>query len=91
MVLGNNTGFRCPNCGAAHVWEVDDCDACGYRSEASRGWERERKAQARRDDANGCLWGSWCDIWLIGDLLEGLIWVGRGIVVAVRAVVSALT
>jgi hypothetical protein len=82
MALSSSQGFRCPQCNARHVWVVDDCDACGYRSEASRGWEREGKRQARREWLSGWHW------WCLGDMLEGFFWIGRMIFGAIRAVVS---
>lgn len=90
MVLGRQTGFRCPQCGGASTWDVDECDACGFRSEASRGWERERRRQARKDEAHGCLWGWWDLFWIEG-VWYLVVWTGRLVAVAVRAVWSIWT
>ena len=90
MALSSSQGFRCPQCGARHVWVVDDCDVCGYRSEASLGWEREGKRR-ERNEARGCLWDWWWNTWLLGDLVEVLFWVGRGLFVVLRSIVSLWT
>lgn len=84
--MSRSSGFRCPGCGAAHHWVVDECDACGFRSEASVGWEREGKLQARRELWTGWNWWHW---WCIGDIVEGLFWIGRIVFGAIRAILSS--
>lgn len=83
MTLNRRSGFRCPQCNAAHHWVVDECDACGYRSEASLGWEREGIRETRQSWFSG--WSWWC----IGDMVELLFWGGRLLFGAVRAVVAS--
>ncbi len=87
MVIGRDTGFRCPHCGAVATWEVDECDACGYRTEASRGWEREAKLEERREIRRGCLWMSFDALWIHG-VVEIAALLGRGIWVVLRGIWS---
>jgi hypothetical protein len=90
MVIGNNTGFRCPQCGAAAAWTVDHCDACGYRTGASRVWEAEERKAKREDQAQGCL-GAFVDVLWINGTVELAALLGRGVIALLRAVVSVLT
>ena len=83
--MSRNSGFRCPECGATHHWVVDECDACGYRSETSLGWEREARAGRRREWFTG--W-NWWHVSCIGDLVDFFFWIGRLIWGAVRGAVS---
>ena len=85
MALSSSQGFRCPQCGAAHLWVVDECDACGYRSEASLGWEREGKRRETREWASR--WGI-LDVWSLQGLVELTFFFGRMLWGAVRGVVS---
>ncbi len=85
MALTSSQGFRCPQCGARHVWVVDDCDVCGYRSEASLSWEREGKRRERRAFFTGWSWWDW---WCLGDICELFLWLARVIFGAIRAVLS---
>lgn len=83
--MSRSSYFRCPECGAAHHWVVDECDACGYRSEASLGWESEARARRRGEWLAG--W-NWWHISSIGDIVEIFFWIGRLLWGAVRGAVS---
>ncbi len=88
MALSSSQGFRCPQCGARHVWVVDDCDPCGYRSEVSLGWEREGKKRENREWSSR--WGVF-DFWCFQGLVELIFFCGRLLWLAVRGVVSLWT
>lgn len=76
MIIGRNTGFRCPNCGAASPWEVDECDACGYRTEAMRVWDRDAKHDAEGYGCSNAMLHGIC----LGILVSLLSYVIHGII-----------
>ena len=85
MRRGNDSAFRCPQCGAAANWAVDPCDVCGYESIADRTWRRE----ARRRRGGDWGWWEWWHWWLVGDLIEALFWIGRLVVGLIRGLITS--
>lgn len=90
MARGNNTGFHCPHCGAPAAWDVDQCEACGYRSPADQGWVREARRKERAESARGCL-GSSLDFFVIDGLVELGALLVRGLFALARAIWAVLT
>jgi Zn ribbon nucleic-acid-binding protein len=88
-VIGRNTGFRCPQCEAPSTWEVFECGACGFRTDASRGWEREARRKARWEERQGCLSVLFDASFWIDGVFELALWAGRGLWLVLRGIWSA--